>query len=1199
MKHFTATVAMLLMFIASALGAVNPEAPGPATELETNFEGASLRGSLWFKAPLKTASGEELSAYLNYKVYIDNVEKLSGRAYSGSSSSCDGLSVPRKGIYEFKIVFSNEYGEGEPAVLTAGIGYAPPLSPNPVANAQGNSVTVSWAGVTTDIDGVPVSDVTYRVSRVNGGSEIIVADNLSATTFTDVITDAPEGTVTPYLYNVYARANGTYSEAGASNYVPVGSINPPYSAAFDTPESMYTFTQIDGNGDGRVFDYYYNEGYIHDTSDDWIVTAPINVTSDAYYRLGVKVRARNGAMPPRFELRWGTEPTVEGLKNVALPETSCASETLQDFTATIHPETDGQIYIALHCIDSGWGMLATALSITAPIEVTLPGELVDFDAVAASGSEKKVTVSFTTPTTTMDGKPLSSVDKVEVLRDGEIIHTFPAPATGTAFTYVDTEVATDGEHTYAAIPYGSGAAGPRSEKVVFVGMNVPAAPKWARARETENPGEVCLEWEVPTTYKDGRPLDPSTLTFNVYTPVNGSDMKIQTGLTGNTTTFQIVLPDEPQLMFYFCVTAENAAGENFEPAVTEMLPYGQPYDAPYEDSFTELTTKYLYGTGTQEYYTFWDFSSDTTYPGITTYDHDNGMYGLRAQETGYYAYFFTGKINLKPLTKPALTFYVHNNAADADNTLKVIGYGSDSERELGTFRVGDLGGEGWRRVVLPLDEFAGGNVRFRFIGTTVSSCRLLLDNIRIVDRYNSDIALISVEMPERVKAGNDLNMSVSFFNEGLNDASAFTVELTADGKTLETRSFAGLATDAGANAQFTVPYSAVSPAECVYRIDIKNAGDEKVANNTTGDRKVIARFPDYPRVTDLKAVYAPERPADVTLSWSEPDRNVALEDDITESFEQAEAWTSEVEGWNFVDADQGGIFGFGTWVEVPNITVLSQQSWWVQDGDYAPLRDHFYPEYSTAAHTGSKYIAQNAVIKDEVVGKCDDWAISPRLAGTAQTVTLFARSFYEDAPETFEFRISDSGTDTSDFTLLRTVNKIPNTWTSYSFDLPEGTRYFAIRAISRDCYMLMIDDVCFTPEATAADLEIAGYNVYRDGVRLNETLLTGCDLAVTDAEHTATYNVTAVYTGRGESHFSNGAIASESGIYGISADAVKVSAGRSVITVSGAEGIRVDVYTADGRAVASRIAADTENISIAAGVYIVRAGSASCKVVVK
>ncbi len=93
-------------------------------------------------------------------------------------------------------------------------------------------------------------------------------------------------------------------------------------------------------------------------------------------------------------------------------------------------------------------------------------------------------------------------------------------------------------------------------------------------------------------------------------------------------------------------------------------------------------------------------------------------------------------------------------------------------------------------------------------------------------------------------------------------------------------------------------------------------------------------------------------------------------------------------------------------------------------------------------------------------------------------------------------------------------------WREYTFDVPEGTTYFAVRCIRR-CVMLMVDDFTFAPAATSeAPRTLTGYNVYCDGELIAFVAAPETSYTSQMAGNDATYYVTAVYE-QGESLPSN------------------------------------------------------------------------------
>ncbi len=136
------------------------------------------------------------------------------------------------------------------------------------------------------------------------------------------------------------------------------------------------------------------------------------------------------------------------------------------------------------------------------------------------------------------------------------------------------------------------------------------------------------------------------------------------------------------------------------------------------------------------------------------------------------------------------------------------------------------------------------------------------------------------------------------------------------------------------------------------------------------------------------------------------------------------------------------------------------------------------------ANSGSQYMAS----VDAIEKPTDDWMISPELSGQAQTISFYARSYSDTyGLEKFEILASNTGTAVGDFTAVARHENVPVEWTAYEAALPEGTKYFAIRCVSVNVFSFFVDDVSFIPAVNpASKFGILGYNVDRDGVRMND-----------------------------------------------------------------------------------------------------------------
>ena len=237
-------------------------------------------------------------------------------------------------------------------------------------------------------------------------------------------------------------------------------------------------------------------------------------------------------------------------------------------------------------------------------------------------------------------------------------------------------------------------------------------------------------------------------------------------------------------------------------------------------------------------------------------------------------------------------------------------------------------------------------------------------------------------------------------------------------------------------------------------------------------------------------------------------------------------------------------------------------------------------------------------------GTNDAWLISPMLSGDAQTIKFMAaclNTSYGD--ETFEVLYSTTDTEVESFTLVEGASFTATvSWVEYTAALPAGAKYFAIRSTANDCFVLSVDNITFKGYVNPnAGLEVVGYNIYRDGEKINETPVAATSYLDTEAAPgTHTYVVTVVYN-NGESLPSNEVTITTSGVENIDADALgaKVAVEARDIVITDAEGADVAVIAADGKVIYSAAGEARTAVAVAPGVYVVKVATKVVKVVVK
>lgn len=596
----------------------------------------------------------------------------------------------------------------------------------------------------------------------------------------------------------------------------------------------------------------------------------------------------------------------------------------------------------------------------------------------------------------------------------------------------------------------------------------------------------------------------------------------------------------------FGVYAVTVNGES-KLAGSAYKPVGKAYDNPWKESFADGKIAQQWGYNYIKNQSPWVLTNDSKDPFyITPQDADGGFAYFEAY-SGDVTAFVSPKISLRDLESPGLQMYVYNHRASQTNVIDVQadcgdGNGFVSVKEI---KVGETGPEGqWNRVVVLFDELRDRDVVLRFYPKEVQLAAFAIDNLRIAECIERNLTASRLDTPTMVDAGEEFEITATVTNSGLSDMGRYTLELKRGGETVDSRDMTSLATDASANVIFAQTLTVADGESVEYTVEIVCNADGYEADNVSESVKVDIAAPAVPVATSLTGSQAQ---GEVTLSWTAPALG-SIPAATTETFEGAQSWGQAVDGWKIIDADKAPFGGIG----INNFPITGPVAWFVADRSWERF-EAIDDKEAWDAHSGIKSIASGYAQRGNTMVQSDDWAISPRLYGGPQGIEFYAKSFQKDYLESLEVLYSTSTTSPDDFESLQNFVNIPASWTRMRVKLPDGAKYLALRARSKDRFFLFIDDVKFVPaEGEAAQLNLKGYNVYRDGVKLNTAPVTETTFTDTQAAKAdASYFVTAVYD-EGESRPSNVYTISLQGITDIEAD------GNGEAVYYNLQGVRID-----------------------------------------
>ena len=914
---------------------------------------------------------------------------------------------------------------------------------------------------------------------------------------------------------------------------------------FDTQEAFESWTIVDQNG-GRTWEFLNGRAaYMLDymtglPGDDYYISPEFELDADNVYELTFYMGVLSKTENLRVLLGTSTDPA--SFTQVLADYPSVVSADSGDKTVKVYAATSGKYRLAFYAY-SAPDQHRVEIDNVKLIEKApkgVPGEVTDVVLTPAAQGATQATLAFNAPMVTAAGEPLSEITSIDVTVNGVLEKTFDNPTPGEALTYLDAE-AVNGFNTYRIVARNSAGEGSAVEVTAFVGQDMPVAPTNAVAR-LNNDMSITVTWDAPTQSVNGGYVDYSAITYRVERDSESSGV-VAEGISLTTYTDNIPVAEGQVNACYIITPLYN--GQEGETAQSNSVVTGKPLELPYKASFAwgeqenwtqdgEVHDFDFYATG--DIYDDW-----TGEPLVEAADYDGGFLVAESQYADYdtHSRLVSPMLNLNSVSVPTMKFMFHYGRSqwydpewdgEIDDNIQVqISYdgGEWQDVDNAQFFLNEMTDQ-WVEceVILPKQTDAS----FANIGLLASALSdqmgahrdLYVDNIRIGEAsVERDLAVTAFTIdPRRANVGQDFIMKYDIMNRGSQEAQSFTVNIYKDGElyqALADQTLAAGATMTG-NATYTATVADSEMESINWQVEVVWTDDMMPENNTSAMIATSVRPNELPAPEYLTATTSD---GNVNLMWDacqsvEPAQGEM--EYVTDDFESYRAFAIDGIGeWTVYDGDQA------TTLVTPRIPVTyenqgapmafqvfntTETQTWV-DGN---MDNAFMP------HSGEQYMAAPCV---DYPYENDDWLITPRLDGRAQTIKFWAKAATFDS-EWINVYTSTTDNHHDSFVKLNDEERLYvwDGWREFSFDVPEGTTYFAVRCIRRSV-MLMVDDFTYAPATTDEPTRtLTGYNVYRDGQLIAFVPAPETSYSDAMASDDATYYVTAVYE-QGESLPSN------------------------------------------------------------------------------
>ena len=989
----------------------------------------------------------------------------------------------------------------------------------------------------------------------------------------------------------------------------------PDSAAFQQ------WTIVDNNG-GRSWEFlneaasYMLDYQTNKPADDWFISPKFSLDETKVYEfsfsLGIASKTEN------LKVALGTSTDPKTFTTLLADYPSVVEKDSGDKTIKFYVQVSGDFRLGfyayseadMHRID------VDNVKVTEVSSKVVPGIVTKLNVVPADKGEMKTAISFNVPDVTAGDAVLTDLSGVDIYREGTDapVKTFSGVNPGAALSWTDN-TPVHGFNTYKVVARNTAGVGAAAEKQVFVGLDQPLPVTGVMAKLNKDKS-ITLTWTAPSSSVNGGYVNYDHLKYKITR--NGT--LIAQAFDGHSYVDKVSVDGGQTAVSY--TVSPVAATETGSPAESGTVVTGVPLELPYNESFANqaMSTPWELDCSVKDF--TWHMigdDEDGEYEEVMTQDHDNGMMiaESKAIESGSCSRLVSPLINLSSAKNPVLTFWFYHARSkwydpevdkEIDDNVKVQisnDAGEWQDIENATFYLNN-DSTGWTKCQVYLPNKASSFVNIGILATAKSEIsafrNIYIDNISINESaYSNDLSVNSFSVDKkRVSVGETSTYKVSVFNRGGSPVSDYRVNFYCDGKLMSQET--GPAVDPikiqNVEYQHQATLDDAQADEHVWNAEIVFAADEVAENNNSEKISTSVRKPDVPVVV-LSGIPDGNK---VSLSWSEAKNVAAIPHttdpvSITDDFESyAPFIIDNIGDWSVLDRDTA------TTLVTPRIPLAypnqgkrmafqvfntTDTGVWVEDNE----------DPAFEPHSGKQYMACPSV---DWPAENDDWLITPRLDGRAQTVSFYAKAATYDS-EWINVYGSKTDMHHDSFEKINEGDQIyvHNDWAKYSFDVPEGTKYVAVRCVRRSVF-LTIDDFTYNKYDGSSDgLVFKGYNIYRDGEKINADLLTSnsyIDPSISaGSQHT--YRVTAVYA-EGESDYSNKADILVTGINTVKNGGAKITVSHNHLSVNVAYPSDITVYDLGGSLIYQAAATTSAEVALKSGTYIVKVGHKNHKILI-
>jgi hypothetical protein len=194
-----------------------------------------------------------------------------------------------------------------------------------------------------------------------------------------------------------------------------------------------------------------------------------------------------------------------------------------------------------------------------------PAAITDLLITVGEEGDLSALISWTNPSLTFEGEPLTELDSVIIYRNGELIQWFTETHPGEEIDYTDTNIDNPGNYLYALRATNASGKGPFVLAGVYIGHDLPATVTNITLAEQNNYG--LLTWHAPSKGLNNAYFDPSSITH--YRVTRNPDGVVFTVEATETALLDTLIPEMG--VYSYTIAAVNHIGEGAPATSNQVL----------------------------------------------------------------------------------------------------------------------------------------------------------------------------------------------------------------------------------------------------------------------------------------------------------------------------------------------------------------------------------------------------------------------------------------------------------------------------------------------------------------------------------------------------------------------------------------------------------------------------------------------------